>query len=60
LTQVAGQLQGSNRDSQSNCWAKSRSLGRPCTNFVPRGLPRRLARSPARASALTRAPFATF
>ena len=32
--QIAGQLQGSNRDFQSKCWAKSRNLGQQCTLFV--------------------------
>jgi hypothetical protein len=34
LAQIVGQLYGSNRDFQSKCWAKSRNLGQPCTNFV--------------------------
>jgi hypothetical protein len=34
LAQIVGQLQGSNRDFQSNFWAKSSNLGQPCTIFV--------------------------
>ena len=34
LAQIVGQLQGSNRNFQSKCWAKSRNLGQFCTIFV--------------------------
>jgi hypothetical protein len=34
LAQTVGQLQGSNRDFQSKCWAKPRNLGQPCAIFV--------------------------
>jgi hypothetical protein len=57
-----GPTLGLDRDFQSNCWAKSRNLGQPCTNFVrPRSqlvptfvLPRRLRWD---ARALPAAPF---
>ena len=38
LAQIVGQLQGSNRDFQPNCWAKSRNFGQPCTCFVLRSV----------------------
>jgi hypothetical protein len=34
LVQIVGQVQASDRDSQSKCWAKSHNLGRPCETHL--------------------------
>ena len=36
LTQNLGQLQGSYKNFQSNCWVNSRTLGQPCAILLRR------------------------